>query len=128
MRAKIFSFLAVMLLVVACLLPWMTIESKGITITGIHTEGTSYGKPGYFHFLWAGLYLLFLLINKVWSRRTAIGFAAFNIAWMLRNFLLIPVCQMGECPVRKTGLYLLLIASGLMFIAPLLPESRKAKI
>ena len=123
MRLKlILSILSVVLLVVSCFFPWMTIESKGITITGLNTTGTLYGKPGYFHFLWAGLYLLFLLINKIWSKRAAVGMAAFNIAWTVRNFLLLPACQMGECPVRKEGLYLLLVAAILMFVTPLLPE------
>ena len=123
MRLKfILSLLAVTLLVVSCFLPWMTIKSKGITITGLDTTGTLYGKPGYFHFLWSGLFLLFLLINKVWSKRAAIGLAAFNIAWTARNFLLIPACQMGECPVRKVGLYLLLVSAVFMFITPMLPE------
>ncbi|RYF84072.1 MAG: hypothetical protein EON98_09730 [Chitinophagaceae bacterium] len=127
MRLKlILSLLAVALLVLACFLPWMTIESKAITITGLDTTGTDYGKPAYFHFLWSGIYLLFVLINKVWSKRTAVVVAAFNIAWAARNFLLVPVCQMGECPVRKIGLYLVLVSSLAMFITPLLSEGKKS--
>lgn len=114
-----FSLLAVALLVAGCLLPWMTVESKAITITGIDATGTSFGKPGYFHFLWAGLYLLFVVINKVWSIRVALVFAAFNAAWALRNFLLVPACAGGECPVKKAGLYLLVAAAVAMFFAPL---------
>jgi hypothetical protein len=128
MRLKfILSLLSVVLLVVSCFLPWMTIESKGIAITGVDTTGTLYGKPAYFHFVWAGLYLLFLAINKVWSKRAAIGLAGFNIAWTARNFLFLPACQMGECPVRKEGLYLLVAAAALMFVTPMLPEKDTAK-
>ena len=123
MRLKfVLSLLSVAVLVFACFLPWITIESKNITISGMNTTGTLYGKPGYFHFLWAGAYLFFLLINKIWSKRAAVGMAAFNIAWALRNFLLLPACQMGECPERREGLYLLLLASFLMFLTPLLNE------
>lgn len=129
MRLKLFfPLLAVAVLVISCYLPWMTVESKGLTITGMDTTGTTFRQPGYFHFIWAGAYLVFLLIPKVWARRTAVGMAAFNIAWAVRNFLLIPVCQMGECPVRKEGLYFLLIASLGMFIAPLFGESRSKGI
>lgn len=112
------SLLAIALLALGCVLPWMTVESKALTISGIDTAGTSFGRPGYFHFLWAGLYLLFLFINKVWSKRSALVFAAFNMAWALRNFLLVPACAGGECPVRKIGLYLLLLASLAMFLTP----------
>jgi hypothetical protein len=116
------SLIAVIILVIGCFLPWMTIESKGITITGLRTEGTTFGKPAYFHFLWGVLFLVFLFINKVWSKRSAIGIAAFNIAWALRNFLLLPACQMGDCPVRKEGLYLILIAAIAMFVTPLIGD------
>jgi len=123
MRLKyILSFLAVILLIFSCFLPWITIESKGITITGINTVPTKFGKPAYFHFIWAGLYLFSLTINKLWAKRTAVVLAAFNIAWALRNFLLLPVCSGGECPVKQQGLYLLLTASLAMFITPLLSE------
>lgn len=128
MRLKfILSFLAVAVLVASCFLPWMTIESKTITITGLDTEPTRYGKPGYFHFIWAGLYLFFLAINKIWAKRVAVALAAFNIAWALRNFLLLPACAAGECPVKKVGLYLLLVSSLAMFITPLLSEATTAE-
>ena len=124
MRIKlILSILAIVLLVISCFLPWMTIETKAITISGVNTEPTKFGRPGYFHFLWAGLYLIFLMVNKLWSQRTAVGLAAFNIAWALRNFLLIPACAGGECPTKRAGLYLLLIASFAMFLIPLLTKT-----
>ncbi|HZH63501.1 MAG TPA: hypothetical protein VEY10_01330 [Flavisolibacter sp.] len=116
---KFLPFIAAALLVVSCYLPWMTIESKNITISGVDTTGTSFGKPGYFHFVWALLYISFLSIPKVWAKRTAIGFAAFNIAFAVRNFLLLPACQMGDCPVKKEGVYLLLFSSLAMFVAVL---------
>lgn len=89
------------------------------------TTGTSFGKPGYFHFVWAALYLIFLLIPKIWTKRAAMVFAAFNIAWAVRNFLLLPACQMGDCPVKKEGLYLLLLSSLMMFAAGLTDEKKK---
>lgn len=114
------------LIVLACFLPWMTIESKSISITGMDTTGTTYGKPAYFHFLWVGLSLLFLTVNRVWSRRTAMAFAAFNLAWAFRNFLVLPICQMGECPVRRAGLYLLFIASIAFFFAGLIAPVKES--
>lgn len=119
-------FFVAALLVLSCFLPWMTVEGRNITITGLDTTGTNYGKPAYFHFFWVWLYLLFLTINKFWSRRAAMGFAAFNFAWATRNFLLIPACQMGDCPVRRIGLYLLLISSLALIFAGLLAPSKTA--
>jgi predicted membrane-bound spermidine synthase len=125
---KFLPFISVALLIVSCYLPWMTIESKNITITGVDTTGTSFGKPGYFHFVWAALYFVFFAIPKVWAKRTAIGFAAFNIAFAFRNFLLLPACQMGDCPQKKIGLYLLLFASIAMFAAILTHDKKKYTI
>ena len=112
---RLLPFIAVALLTISCFLPWLTIESKSITITGMDTTGTSFGKPGYFHFVWGGLYLIFVTIPKVWTQRTAVGFAAFNIAWAVRNFLLLPACQMGDCPTKRYGIYLMLLSSILLF-------------
>lgn|SRR6476619_5259410 len=109
----------VAVLIVSCFLPWMTIESKGITISGLNTAGTTYGKPAFFHFLWVAFFLVFLFLNKVWSTRAAMVFAALNAAWAFRNFLVLPMCQMGECPVRRTGLYLLFFSSLALFFAGL---------
>lgn len=117
----------VALLVAACFLPWMTVESKGITITGVDTTGTTFGNPAYFHFFWILLYLIFLFINRVWSRRVAMVLAAFNFAWALRNFLIIPLCSPGECPVRRIGLYLLLFSSVALFFAGLLGPVKNQK-
>lgn len=117
--------LVMAILVASCFMPWMTIESRGITISGMDTTGTTFGKPAYFHFFWIGLCLLFLFINQVWAKRVVMVFAAFNFAWAVRNFLLIPGCQMGDCPVRKVGLYLLLLSSlALIFVGVIGPASK----
>lgn len=114
-------------LIAGCFLPWMTIASKNITITGMETAGTDFGKPAYFHFFWVGLFLVFFVVNRVWSRRLAMMFTAFNVAWAFRNFFVFPICQMGECPVRQIGLYIVFITSLLLFFAGLLaPVKEKA--
>lgn len=110
-----FLLFVVALLIVGCYLPWMTVESKALTITGMNATGTRFGKPGLFHLIWAALCLLFGAVPAAWSQRFFLIVAAFNLAWALRNFLFLPACQMGECPVRRVGLYVVLAASLLMF-------------
>jgi hypothetical protein len=44
---------AAILLTISCFTPWVVIESKNITISGIDATGTNYGKPGYFHIIMA---------------------------------------------------------------------------
>lgn len=103
-------------------MPWVLIPSKQLVISGIDASGTRYGKPGYLHLLLGFFYLLFTLVPAVWAKRANLLVVAFNLAWTIRNFLILSLCRGGECPQRLSGLYLLAIASILMLIAALLPK------
>jgi hypothetical protein len=113
---------SVLLLALACTMPWVLIPSKQLVISGIDASGTRYGKPGYLHLLLGFFYLLFTLVPAVWAKRANLLVVAFNLAWTIRNFLILSLCRGGECPQRLYGLYLLAIASILMLIAALLPK------
>lgn len=113
---------SVLLLALACTMPWVLIPSKQLVISGIDASGTRYGKPGYLHLLLGFFYLLFTLVPAVWAKRANLLVVAFNLAWTIRNFLILSLCRGGECPQRLAGLHLLAIASILMLIAALLPK------
>lgn len=113
---------AALLLIICCFFPWVFIESKNITVTGVDATGTNFGKPGYFHFLMTAFFLVFNFIPKVWAKRSNLLVGALNLAWAVRNFFIISACQMGECPVKKTAIYLLLPASALIMLATLFPD------
>ena len=116
---------AAIALIVACYMPWVVVESKDIVISGVDSTGTNFGKPGYFHLFFAGLYLLFVLINRLWSKRVNIFISAFNVAWALRNFAIISACSGGECPAKKAGLYVVLVSSILMLVSVLLSGAKE---
>jgi hypothetical protein len=113
---------AVLLLVIACFMPWVLIPSKQLVISGMDASGTRYGKPGYLHLLLGFFYLIFTLIPAVWAKRFNLLVVAFNLAWTLRNFLILSLCRGGECPERQAGLYLLAMAGVLMLVAALFPK------
>lgn len=117
---------AAIALIVACYLPWVVVESKDLVISGMETTGTNFGKPGYAHIFFAGLYLLFVLINRVWSKRVNIFISAFNIAWAVRNFAIISACSGGECPEKQAGLYVVLIGSLVMLAGVLLSGAKES--
>lgn len=119
---KWIGFAAAVSLGIACFLPWVFIESKNITVSGIEATGTSFGKPGYFHFIMVVFFLFFHFMPKVWAKRSNLLIVALNLAWAIRNYILISSCQMGECPVKKIGIYLLIPASVLMLAAALFPD------
>jgi len=92
---KWIGIVAAIALIVACFFPWVFIESKNITVTGIESTGTSFGKPAYVHFFLAPIYLLFSFIPKVWAKRWNLLIVALNIAWAARNYFIISACSGG---------------------------------
>lgn len=119
---KWIGILAALGLIVSCFFPWVFIESKNITVTGIKSGGTSFGKPGYFHFFLAVLYLVFTSIPRLWAKRWNLLIVALNIAWAARNYFIISACSGGECPEKKAGLYIVLVSSLIMLVAALFPR------
>jgi len=113
---KWLSIAAILSLVVSCFLPWVSIASKDIVVTGMNADAMRLGKPGLLHIFLAGLFLVFVLIDKIWSIKTAFFIAAFNIAWAFRNFILFSSCSGGVCPEREAGLYLMIFGSATAMI------------
>ncbi len=118
------GYLAGLLLLVACFLPWVTIESRGIVVSGMDAGGTSFGKPGSGHLFFLFFYFLFLIVPRIWTKRANLVIVALNGAWCMRNFLLVATCSGGICPERLFGFYLLLFASLLMLVSALFTEVR----
>jgi hypothetical protein len=113
---KPIGFLSGVGVIVACFFPWVIIESRDIVVSGFASTGTSFGKPGVLHVAFTIIYLILLAIPRVWSRRVNMLIGAFNLAWAVRNFILISTCSGGECPLKQPALYLLLSLSVLMMV------------
>ncbi len=120
--SKWIGLAGVVLLIISCLLPWVVIESRNITATGLHTEGTSFGKPALMNLVMAFFASIFFIVPKVGAKRANLFFCAFNVAWAVRNYIIVSGCFAGECPVKKAGLYLLIISSIIMMIAAVFPD------
>lgn len=111
---RLFNWLSLFFLaflLVACYNTWITIPGKNITVSGFDASAIGYGKPGMMHIILCVLILIFLLIGKVWSKRTAFFISAFNIAWAIRNFITISTCQGGVCPVKHFWFYMMLFSA-----------------
>jgi hypothetical protein len=120
MRTSRWTTIAIALVLIACcFFPWVVIESKNIVITGIHAEGTNYGKPGYLNIMLTSIIIVLAMFAKIWSQRISIFVAAFNIGWALRNFIMLGACEAGECPVRKPAFIVYSICSVLLMLSVL---------
>ena len=121
-HSQLIGIVAVLALVAVCFMPWTFIASKQITVTGFNASGTSFGKPGYLNVVLSLVCLAFFVIPKIWAKRTNVFIAAINLAWALRNYLLLTSCIVGECPEKKAGLYLLMLTSIIIQVMTLLPK------
>ena len=128
MRAmKWLGLFGAILLIVACFLKWVIIDSKNIVVTGVDATGTFFGKPGYLHLLLGVLFLMFHFIPRVWAKRSNLAVAAINMAWAIRNYFVVTTCRGGDCPDKQTGIYLILIASFFILLAALFPDMKAIK-
>jgi hypothetical protein len=113
---------AVTLLIAACFLPWVTISSRNLVISGVEASGTSFGKPGFLHLFFSVLFIVCTLVPRIWAKRVNLLVSAMNMAWAIRNFFIISACGGGECPDKNNGIYLMLIASIFMLVSSLFPD------
>ena len=113
------SVLTAVVIITACFFTWVSVESKDFFIGGFNSSPASrFGKPGILQTFFCAIYILLLLVNKIWSIRTAFFVSAFNIAWAVRNYVVISACSGGTCPEKHTGLYTVLIGSFLLTVFP----------
>jgi hypothetical protein len=118
---------AAIILVIACFLPWVTVESRGIVVSGVEAGATRFGKPGYFHFFMCAFFLVFSFTPRIWAKRMNLVIVAMNFAWALRNYFVISACEAGECPKKQLGLLLVGLTSTIMLLASLFPDMKLPK-
>lgn len=116
------GFIAVVLAILVCFMPWVYIESKNITVTGFKAEGTRFGRPGMFIVYMGSIAALLFLIPKIWAKRVNVFLTAMVFAFAIRNYLLLTTCSAGECPKKQVGLFLLLAFSAITMIMSFLPK------
>lgn len=116
---KVFVIAAAVALIVSCFFSWVIIPGKNISIGGLYSGISNYGKPGLFHIFLSSAYILFVLLGRPWSIRTAFFIAGFNIAWALRNFIVLSTCSGGVCPEKQPALYVVLASSFVLLVLTL---------
>ncbi len=116
------GIIATLALLVVCYLPWVTIESHQLVITGMNAKGTDFGTPARMNIYFTVIMLLLFVLPKVWAKRTNVFIGALNFSWSFRNFIVLSTCAMGECPVKKPGIYALLLLSFIMMLVTFFPK------
>ena len=116
----------VLLIVFLCYMPWSYVAEDNLVFTGMNA-GDNYGKPAILHFVFGAVLILFFLIPKIWAKRTNIFIAAINLAWGIKNFILMGACFMGVCPERKVAIWLVVIVSAFIQLTTFFPNIKVPK-
>jgi hypothetical protein len=104
-----------LLLVAAVFQPWIFIPSVHLTISGWHAEGTNFGKPGLVPLVLCSIMAILFLLPKVWAKLVTILLATMQLAWMIRNYILLTTSFIGEVP-DKTWVLQSLVPLSLVII------------
>lgn len=118
----------VLAFVVVAWMPWIYIPSLHVSVKGMDDGGTIFGKPALFNLICCAFSLIFFAIPRLWAKRGNIFAATMNLAWALKNFIILSICRQGECPDRKAALFLMfLFALGIEIMAflPKMPVQKK---
>lgn len=114
------GIIAVFIMAALCWAPWSYVPDGNLTFTGMHA-GDNYGRPGILHLFFGAVLIIFFLIPKIWAKRTNIFIAAINLAWGIKNLILMGSCYMGVCPEKKPSIYALVAICALIQAATLFP-------
>jgi hypothetical protein len=116
------SVLTAIVIITACFFTWVSVASKGFFVGGFFSSDERFGEPGILQTAFCLIYVVLILLNKIWSVRTAFFVSAFNLAWAIRNYIVVSACSGGVCPEKHTGLYTILIGSILILVlTPFIP-------
>jgi hypothetical protein len=122
--SKWIGLAAAIIVVLVCYTPWIYVPSVQLQIGGMSANGKQdFGKPGIINIGCSVAAAIFFMLPQVWAKRANIFFCGFNIAWAARNYILLSRCYGGDCPVKKTGLYILLAASAIMLLMAFIPDT-----
>ena len=123
---KWIGWLAGLLLIVSCFMPWVYYGDLNKSFTGFFSEQNIYGKPGIFFTFIAAVSILLISIDKVWAKRTCIFFSALNIGYLIKTYILFTSCYNAYCPEKRLGLYLVMLSSVVLLIVSIFPDVKIA--
>lgn len=116
------GIVAGLVLIFLCFMPWSIIPGREVAITGFETTGTTFGKPALFHLFFCTAMIIFFAVPRIWAKRTNLFIGAINLAWAIRNYILVSSCLMGECPEKQPALYGMVGAAIIMQAMALFPR------
>jgi hypothetical protein len=133
MNVKILSWMGIaacIVLVISCFMPWTFYADNNIpneaerTFTGFFSYQYKYGKPGKFLVFFAAVILLFIILPRVWAKRTNLFLSAFTVAYAIKSYILFTSCYNAYCPEKKAGIFIMLASTVVMLVACIFPNMK----
>jgi hypothetical protein len=121
-HSQTIGLLAALAIIGICFLPWVTIPTKELVITGMNAKGTDFGTPGKVNIFFSVIMAIFFSLPKVWAKRTNVFLGAMHFSWSIRNYILLTSCLVGICPEKQWALVALVIASAISMLMTFFPK------
>ena len=107
-------------------MPWAYYADLNETFNAFYSHNNVYGKPAKLLLSFSGFVVIAAFIKKLMFKRAALLVGGLTVAYAIKNFLLFGSCYRGYCPEKHIGLYLMLVASVVMFISTFFPEGKSS--
>ena len=123
--SQLTGIIASFLIIALCFMPWCTVESLHISISGVKgyvNDNLNFGRQIIPHTFFAILLIIFFSINTTWAKRTNIFVAFLHLGWAFKNYILFTLCRTGICPSIQPALYCLPALAILIQVMTLLPK------
>jgi hypothetical protein len=121
------GLIACVVLIAACFMPWTFHADVQKNFTGFFSAENKYGRPGKYIIILTVIILAFMLLPKIWAKRTNLFLAAILVSYAVKSYILYTSCYMAYCPEKKAGVFLMLSSSLLVFVACIFPNMKLKK-
>jgi hypothetical protein len=105
-------------------MPWTYHADISTSFNGFYSEKNMYGKPAKLLLTFGGITTFCAFLPVLWLKRTAFLAGGLNVAYAIKNFLLFGSCYRGYCPEKQVGLFIMLMASLLIFVMAFFPDGK----
>jgi len=120
------GLIACVAIVAACFLPWAHYNNINETFTGFHVTkfatGNYYGRAGLIISIFTAVIFLFMLVPRVWAKRTNLFLSALLFAYCIRTYIIFTSALFEGEVEKKAGIYLIVLFSFIMMLASVFPR------
>jgi hypothetical protein len=109
-------------LIGACFMPWTYHADLGKTFTGFFSQNNTYGTPGKYISIFAGISAVLFLIPKLWAKRIQLLVSAILMAYTVKSYILYTSCYNAYCPEKRAGIFLIVGLSIALLIVSFFPD------